>query len=1104
MPALSLLALLLQGLVAHGAAGSTTVHIDTSSAAAVGPEFDGLGGCSAGTGPRLLVDYPEPARSTLLDFLFLPNHGASLDIIKLEIGGEGDSTTGTESSHEPQPGVFDFHSGYEWFMMAEAVKRNPNITVYGLPWSFPSWLYHGTNHSTCHTDWVGCVNGSAAAAYIAEWVDGAKRVHGVHVSYIGWHNESPWRPEWVVLLRAELDKRGLTETKIVVGDCGPGGGFQSPGLAPKLLRNSSVDISKVADVVGLHYPVSIMPVAREPSTTANPYYEELWALPQKLWASEEYSTYSDSHGGRCLAKLVNRNYVDGNMTALIVWDMVWAWMDGLACSGQGLIWAGEPWSGGVGLVDTVWSIAHTTQVTSPGWRLLKKAGPWGSGGAGYLPAGGTPAPPSHAQCPPQTWAPNASGLQCGGLSSRGSRDADSCAVGCCNDPHCAIWQWAPEGKSAGGSGCWVGRLPIDALPGGASSCTKDKAWVGGSRVPPEPLPPATHCTTAGQFPANASSVRCAGLHQDASAANTGACATACCNDQSCAVWQFSHTAGGGCWRGFCEQPPVDAKGWVGGSRVAPSPPPAPPTPAPPIGGTYVGFVSGREPSADFSLVIETMNNDDSKCAYGNAGWGVVPPEPNAVQFCVSASVCKAHRQLFRTDSAMGRVGPSAPRFVRMTPINLPHVDDSSSGSGGDDAEGKVHGCCFELTLEQNSIVSLSTKDTAKKGEVPAGTRVTHAPEGAAHGCGTFPTPITTVGFPQNYRTNFSQAFVRFSDFPEFLSDIQGVFRIRADPFDHADERVPSDETAEPPQVLSQLTTEVRAMSYGNGHGQLPMSLLGNKNWSDFSVRTVARVNTSAGTANDTLAVYGRCGHGFAFSAAGGYALQITPATGNWTLSTGNNHEMLLATGICPPTSPGCNGWIELEVTMVGHVIGASVGGKQVANVTDETFSKGMAGLGSGWHPAWFKSFVVSSTAQSTVPVKKSDDSVTDDSVTAFEHPAGWHTKRDIERIRAQIKSGREPWVTAYKALMDENSVGTGGATLDYQPSPGRVVCRDCGPAPPGKPPWDAHNETGNNEFQEDARAAYYLMVKWIATDNLSYATAAENVIDAWSAQLTGT
>ena len=123
---------------------------------------------------------------------------------------------------------------------------------------------------------------------------------------------------------------------------------------------------------------------------------------------------------------------------------------------------------------------------------------------------------------------------------------------------------------------------------------------------------------------------------------------------------------------------------------------------------------------------------------------------------------------------------------------------------------------------------------------------------------------------------------------------------------------------------------------------------------------------------------------------------------------------------------------------------------------------------------------------------------------AFDHPAGWHTKRDIVRIRAQIASGQEPWSTAYKALMDPSAVGTGDATLGYKPSPGPVVCRDCGPAPPGHPPWDAHNETGNNAFQSDARAAYYLMVKWIATSNSSYADAAEGVIDAWSAQLTGT
>ena len=88
--------------------------------------------------------------------------------------------------------------------------------------------------------------------------------------------------------------------------------------------------------------------------------------------------------------------------------------------------------------------------------------------------------------------------------------------------------------------------------------------------------------------------------------------------------------------------------------------------------------------------------------------------------------------------------------------------------------------------------------------------------------------------------------------------------------------------------------------------------------------------------------------------------------------------------------------------------------------------------------------------------------------------------------------------------MDENATGPGDATLDYKPEAGTVVCRDCGPVPPGQPKWDAHNETGNSAFQNDARNAYYMMVKWIATNNASYADAAEGVIDAWSGNLTGT
>src|SRR5581483_4912967 len=54
-----------------------------------GRTFDGVGAISGGGGTsRLLPDYPEPQRSQILDYLFKPNYGAGLQILKVEIGSD--------------------------------------------------------------------------------------------------------------------------------------------------------------------------------------------------------------------------------------------------------------------------------------------------------------------------------------------------------------------------------------------------------------------------------------------------------------------------------------------------------------------------------------------------------------------------------------------------------------------------------------------------------------------------------------------------------------------------------------------------------------------------------------------------------------------------------------------------------------------------------------------------------------------------------------------------------------------------------------------------------------------------------------------------------
>ena len=106
-----------------------------------GRRFDGIGGLSGGGATsRFLPDYLEPSRSQILDFLFKPGFGASLQILKVEIGGGGQSTEGTEPSHMYNETEENYERGYEWWLMQEAKKRNPNIQLYGLAWTFSHWV----------------------------------------------------------------------------------------------------------------------------------------------------------------------------------------------------------------------------------------------------------------------------------------------------------------------------------------------------------------------------------------------------------------------------------------------------------------------------------------------------------------------------------------------------------------------------------------------------------------------------------------------------------------------------------------------------------------------------------------------------------------------------------------------------------------------------------------------------------------------------------------------------------------------------------------------------------------------------------------------------
>src|SRR5207247_10679833 len=97
----------------HAHTPLTTVTINGTAS---GRTLDGIGAISGGGGnSRLLFDYPEPQRSQILDYLFKPGYGAAVQILKVEVGGDTNSTAGAEPSHLHTRTHRDSNRSYAWW-----------------------------------------------------------------------------------------------------------------------------------------------------------------------------------------------------------------------------------------------------------------------------------------------------------------------------------------------------------------------------------------------------------------------------------------------------------------------------------------------------------------------------------------------------------------------------------------------------------------------------------------------------------------------------------------------------------------------------------------------------------------------------------------------------------------------------------------------------------------------------------------------------------------------------------------------------------------------------------------------------------------------------
>jgi len=339
---------------------ATVITLDPRSP---GRLFEGLGALSAGASSRLLMDYPDAQRSRILDFLFKPYFGASLQHLKVEIGGDVNSTDGTEPSHARTRAEYEdpkrdyFERGYEWWLMREAKKRNPDIRLDVLQWGAPGWIGGAGDDRTRFFS-------QDNADFIAAFLRGAKKYHGLNIDYCGIWNETPHDPTWIKRLRETLDREGFKRTEIVAADEVQGNPWQ---IANEMLADAQ--LMNAVQVVGVHYPH--FKSNAEALQTGKP-----------LWASEDGPWRGDWQGAGVLARAFNRNYIEGKMTKTIIWSLITSYYDILPLPNSGPMTAKEPWSGHYEVQPALWAMAHTTQFAHPGWRYV-------DGACGLLEGGGS-------------------------------------------------------------------------------------------------------------------------------------------------------------------------------------------------------------------------------------------------------------------------------------------------------------------------------------------------------------------------------------------------------------------------------------------------------------------------------------------------------------------------------------------------------------------------------------------------------------------------------------------------------------------------------------------------------------------------------------------
>lgn len=351
--------LLCQASFGHAVAAPAT-HTIVLRRDAGDRRFDGVGVVNGGGATSVLLkDYPEPQRGQILDLLYKPKFGASVSALLVEIPGDGNSTQGSMPSHMHTRDDLNYERGYTWWILREAKKRNPALTLDATAWSAPGWLGDGRFWSQDTID------------YYIKWLEGLRRVHGLELDAIGCRNEKGADYPFVKAFRKALNARGFAAVKLHAFDNWP---------ADKLdfVKDMTTDpeLRDAIDVISAHVFYA--------NGHASPEVQAMAArMGKPIWNSEDHVYLKGFDCTIGIVRAFNHNYIHSGATKVVNWyDIAGLYPIEPYAEDPAAVLAHSPWSGHYAVRQALWGYAHYGQFTEAGWTYLNK-------GCGRLPLGGS-------------------------------------------------------------------------------------------------------------------------------------------------------------------------------------------------------------------------------------------------------------------------------------------------------------------------------------------------------------------------------------------------------------------------------------------------------------------------------------------------------------------------------------------------------------------------------------------------------------------------------------------------------------------------------------------------------------------------------------------